>query len=293
MTATATRKPSKARQAKVEALQKTLAEEIEALRDPERWINWLQFAATFHSYSWRNQLLMAAQYPGASLVAGYRGWQARGRQVRRGERGIMIWGGRPYRRVTEEADDDDTTATGMHFFPVTVFDISQTDALEGTETPEHPLEGSLTDQDDPGIIEAVSGLLDSRGIPVVFENLPGTIDGRTQADRRTGKITRVSIDPRNPVSAQAATLLHELAHIELGHMGRTQDYHGAERGLFEVEAESVAYIVANLMGLDTVTISAGYVAGWASVADTDALAATAEHVATTAHTIAEVLNLSA
>jgi hypothetical protein len=41
-------------------------------------------------HSFANVLLIAAQRPEASLVASYEQWQALGRQVNRGERGIQI-----------------------------------------------------------------------------------------------------------------------------------------------------------------------------------------------------------
>lgn len=47
---------------------------------------------------------------------------------------------------------------------------------------------------------------------------------------------------------EALTILHEPAHILL-HSG-TSDYH-QHRGIYETEAESIAYIVAGVLGLDT------------------------------------------
>lgn len=297
-TATKTKAAASKREERIKELQTTLAHEVEALRDPERWVEWLHYCAQFHKYSFGNQLLISAQFPGATLVAGYRGWQARGRQVRRGERGIWIWGGRSYRRTTTEEDSDDESAskatTGVYFFPVSVFGISQTDPIEGRdETPTHPLHGSLSGQDVRGIAATVRSLLAARGIPVIIEDLPGAVDGCTTSDPHTGQIKKVSISPRLSPAEQAVTALHELAHTELGHIGRSKEYHGAGRGLFEVEAESVAFIVANLMGLDSAPISAGYVAGWAKEADGAAIEAAAEHVAKTSHAIAEALQLTA
>jgi hypothetical protein len=63
-------------------------------------------------------------------VAGYRAWQALGRQVRRGERGITILAPVTY-RTTVDADDDTEERAGLQrlvgFKPATIFDISQTD----------------------------------------------------------------------------------------------------------------------------------------------------------------------
>lgn len=49
------------------------------------------------------------------------------------------------------------------------------------------------------------------------------------------------------------------------------------RAIAETEAESVAYVVAGLLGVDTSRYSIGYVAGW-SAADADTIKTTATHV---------------
>jgi len=74
-------------------------------------------------------------------------------------------------------------------------------------------------------------------------------------------------------AAQAKCLAHELAHVLL-HRG--VDYR-AERGRFEVEAESVAYLVSAAFGLDTMDYTLGYVTSWAN-GDTDLVLATAQTV---------------
>ena len=47
--------------------------------------------ARFHTYSFNNVALIVAQRPEATRVAGYRAWQALGRQVRKGEKGMVIF----------------------------------------------------------------------------------------------------------------------------------------------------------------------------------------------------------
>ncbi|PZE62919.1 hypothetical protein DEJ33_00235 [Curtobacterium sp. MCPF17_047] len=57
----------------------------------------------------------------------------------------------------------------------------------------------------------------------------------------------------------------------------------------ETEAESVAYVVADLVGFDTSAYSVGDVAGWAE-ADVELIRGTAARVLATAHQIAAVLD---
>jgi hypothetical protein len=63
---------------------------VAALVDGEQWKAILRAAARFHDYSIGNILLILAQRPDATRVAGYRTWQALGRQVTRGERDPTI-----------------------------------------------------------------------------------------------------------------------------------------------------------------------------------------------------------
>src|SRR5437588_1065213 len=54
---------------------------VEALTSGEDWQRMLDVAARFHHYSPGNCLLILAQRPNATRVAGYRTWQSLGRQV--------------------------------------------------------------------------------------------------------------------------------------------------------------------------------------------------------------------
>lgn len=67
--------------------------------------------------------------------------------------------------------------------------------------------------------------------------------------------------------AQAAkTALHEAAHITLGHIEDDHTEYLAHRGRYEVEAESVAYVMPGLLGLDTSAYSVDSFARWISAA---------------------------
>lgn len=60
------------------------------------------------------------------------------------------------------------------------------------------------------------------------------------------------------------------------------------RGQCEVEAESVAHVVAGILGLDTSAYSVGYVAGWLK-GDADLIRQSASRVLAAAHRIAEAI----
>ena len=85
----------------------TLVAALEAGRS-DALIRYLETASRFHTYSFRNQCLIAAQCPTATRVAGYHAWRRVGRWVRRGETGIVILAPITHRRTDVAADYDVT-----------------------------------------------------------------------------------------------------------------------------------------------------------------------------------------
>jgi len=73
----------------------TLEHGIDSILSSEAFASHLQTLARFHSYSFGNVLLIRAQRPEATRVAGYRKWLELGRQVKKGEQGSA-----PLRRVS-------------------------------------------------------------------------------------------------------------------------------------------------------------------------------------------------
>ncbi|WP_041767848.1 ImmA/IrrE family metallo-endopeptidase [Leifsonia xyli] len=82
-------------------------------------------------------------------------------------------------------------------------------------------------------------------------------NGYADPERRTV----VFHDQLTPEQA-AKNLIHEAAHFALGHVDDLAEY-TQHRGRMETEAESVAYVVAGMLGFDTSSYSVGYIAGWA------------------------------
>lgn len=118
-----------ARQAKIDQMNAMMAEAESAGHEGTEEFE--EFAGHFAKYSLRNQMLIFMQNPNATGVAGYRAWQAEGRQVRKGEKGIMIFGPAK-KKVIEEERNGKMEKRTISFPPpvVTVFDISQTEKIE-------------------------------------------------------------------------------------------------------------------------------------------------------------------
>lgn len=278
-----TGKSAEQRRAEMESLQDSISEQVETLRDSGAWQRYLDFARSFHRYSINNLLLILSQKPEASHVAGYRTWQKLGRQVRKGERGIRIFGGRD--AVTTEEDEktgEEKQIRRRRFFPVSVFDMSQTDPTSDENDP-NELAQDLEGGDPAGIYAAGADYLTGAGWTLTREAIPGETSGYTVMDGSKKVVVDADLSP-----AQAAkTLLHEAAHVLLHSDDEAGEY-VRHRGIKETEAESVAYVTAGALGLDTSAYSIGYIAGW-SDCEAETIKATASRVLDAAHTLTEAL----
>lgn len=279
--AAAPRKGIEEKKAQAAALHESIATQVEALRDSERWTAFLAFASAFHAYSLNNVLLILGQRPDASRVAGFRKWQGLGRQVRKGEKAVRIFG-YSTKKVTEEDENGDEVEKRVARFPIlSVFDIAQADLVDGATDPS--IVEDLTGADGYGIVDALSAYLDGEGWTTSHQDLSGGRNGYSDPEGR-----RVVIGTHLSPEHAAKTMIHETAHVLMGHVDDLAEY-AEHRGLMETEAESVAYVVAGLVGFDTSAYSVGYVAGWAD-ADVELIRGTAARVLATAHQIAAVLD---
>jgi DNA primase len=261
---------------RIESLHADLEAGVAALIDSESWQTWLDTAAKFHTYSFNNQMLIMLQCSNATHVAGYRAWQALGRQVRKGERSIGILAPNTRKIKDDVTGEESRRITGYRV--ASVFDISQTD---GEPLPVQPRPALLQGEAPEGLWDAIASMITSNGYTLERGDT-GKANGYTNTH---DKIVRVSDTLTN---AQATkTLIHECAHMIL-HDHEEFDY-AAHRGIAEVEAESVAFIVGNVHGLVTDAYSMPYVAGWGK--DASVVAATATRVIKTSRDILKVTNL--
>lgn len=271
------------RAAQVEQLQAQFTQGLAALVDSREWTRWLEFCSQLHGYSLRNLMLIQSQCPHATQVAGFRAWQAMGRQVRKGEKSLKILGYSPVKVERTNAQGEEVEELLPRFPVLSVFDISQTDPIEGADpipqNPAHRLQG----EDPAGIGGRVLGWLGAQGWDVTRERIPGAVNGYTDFAGR-----RVVVDAELSPAQAAKTAIHEAAHVLLhAEAGARRSVH---RGVLEVEAESTAYVVAGALGLDSSSYSLGYVAQWAE-GDLAVVESTAKRVLGAAHTILEGLGL--
>lgn len=233
-------------------LLKQLDDQVTALTDSDGWKRNLAMQGRLHKYSFGNVLLIGSQMPDATYVAGYKAWLELGRFVRKGEHGLKILV--PYVFKKDKASDDSEEAadTYVRFGVGHVFDISQTDGEEITTW-------QYAQGDDATAAAGLAKLetyAQSLGYTIDRSAEPGTVRGHCDH-----KAKRIVLEAELDVVNQASVLAHELAHALL-HDGIT-DY-TANRGLYEVEAESVAYVVVTGLGLNADSCSLPYVASWST-----------------------------
>ena len=141
------------------------------------------------------------------------------------------------------------------FGVATVFDASQT---SGKSLPEPPCPRLLVGEAPAGLGEAVTALIENSGFRVDTVADAGHLGGANGRTDWAAKSVLVRADMED--AAMVKTLIHETAHVLL-HQSPPARY--LPRPLKEVEAESVAYVVASVHGMSTDDYSFPYVAAWA------------------------------
>jgi antirestriction protein ArdC len=262
------RTTSAERAARIAALTDKLHASVAELTSSAAWTRMLATAARFHRYSARNMLLLLlqAEERGTEItrVAGYRAWQALGRQVRKGEKSYDVLAPIRHRLSLEEAterteagepadDSDGRPITVVRGFRIEhVFDISQTDGAPLASMPGVPY---LVGDGPAGLWDAIAKLITEAGFAIIRRALAGGVRGETNY---TDRIVTVG-DELAPAEA-AHILTHELGHIEADHEHR----HDISRAQRETEADSIAYVVCSALGFDVGEKATFYVAQWSN-----------------------------
>ena len=283
------------RQRQIAELHNRVDVQIRSLVTGEDWAAWLRLAARLPGLGFTNVLLVAAQRPDATFVAGYQAWQAQGRHVRNGEPGIQVLAeprapsGRPRSsRVARTGAPDGDGNREPQERVTYVWDIAQTEGDPRTGPAALPTAAGTP----PGLWDALIWLARREGFAV--ERVASDLRlGLTDWSNRRIRI-RPGLEP--PEAAQA--LIHELGHV-LAHGNRPHqqgDSTARCRGTQKIEADSAAFIVATRLGMDTSGYSWPYVASWAGsdqrAHPQETIRATGTRIATAANTIAAHLDIA-
>jgi hypothetical protein len=212
---------------------------------------YLSAMARFHSYSFGNILQIARQRPSATRVAGFYAWKELGRFVKRGEKGIQILAPMVGYRRKRDADEhnanaDDNTKPQpvlIGFRPVYVFDVAQT---EGEDLPEfeHNITGEVGEHRNRLI-----AFLAQQNIALEYSDNIAPALGVSYG----GKIALL---PGQSKAEEFVCLVHETAHELLHKSDRRTVTTAIVR---ETEAEAVAFIVGQAVGLEMGNASSDYI----------------------------------
>ena len=224
-----------------------LIEQLEAGHS-EGLTAYLTAMGRFHSYSFGNILEIARQKPDATRVAGMYAWNKLGRKIIKGQKGIRILA--PViglrKKKDKGAEKDITQQTQpvlVGFRAAYVFDVSQS---EGAELPDlkERVKGEVGEYR-----ERLIGSILSQGIELEFKESIAPALGMSYG----GKI---AILPGQEPAEEFSCLVHEYAH-ELAHKSARRT--DTTKTVRETEAEAIAFVVSQSIGLDAGHSSADYI----------------------------------
>lgn len=256
---------------KLKEITDKLEQGIKELFESERYKTYLTVMSRFHSYSYRNSLLILMQKPDATYIAGFNAWKNHfKRHVNKGEKGIQILAPAPYKvKVKMQKLDPETQKPILDnngnpvieevevvkpfFKPVYVFDISQT---SGEPLPElvTELKGNVEHYD--AFLESLKKI---SPFPIEFEDIKGTAKGYCDPVNK-----KIVIKKGMSEIQTIKTAIHEITHADLHSEPHLLLEEKKDRKTKEVEAESVAFAVCSHFGIDTSDYSFAYVASWSS-----------------------------
>lgn len=238
-------------------------QQILKLTDSDRFKQYLNTLAKFHHYSARNIDLIYAQNPQATQVAGFKQWQtAFNRTVNRGAKAIRIAAPIIKKLTPAEQKRLDTTderaIIGYRYLPV--FDVSQTSGEPVLSSKDFVKENLADHQNVTSLYNAFKDYLNQQPDLKVSEVPLAMLNGaKGYFQPSTNEIVIGGDEPDNALKLK--TLYHEYAHSQLH--GLKSAFKDRPRAYQETQAEAVAYVAMQNIGVDTSNYSLGYVATWA------------------------------
>jgi len=184
----------------------------------------------FHSYSFGNMLLIYFQKGNATLCAGYKTWQKKGRHVKKGQKGISVLAP-VFKKINEEVENEKREKEKVEkiitlFREVKVFDVSQT-------------EGKDLENEVSSYVNGRKSKITFEGVKDVFSFKVEIIKNVTKGGSTNGEIVKITKSKNE--AFMLTSLFHELGHCYLNHVGDKEK----TREIKEIEAEAVSYIVSS------------------------------------------------
>lgn len=254
---------------KQELLQKAETQ-LEEMSDSESFKKYLNTLAKFPNYSVNNVLLIQAQNPQATLVSGYKDWQKKfNRHVNKGAKALYITA--PIIKTLNEEEKkkynttEDKAIVAYRYVPV--FDIANTTGEPVLTAHDFITNEYTTEQTEIFCTDKLNKVAEhiekEYGISISFKPLDKDIGGYYRPKDHT-----IALNSLNSKTEQLKTLFHEFAHSQLHNTKALKELdEPLTRAHKEAQAESVAYLSMQTMGIDTSGYSVGYISTWAQNKD--------------------------
>lgn len=239
----------------VQQINKTTALSLiqEALNNPGR-----QLAAyrAFHNFSLNNQMWAASQLAVRGLdiqpIKTFKQWADVSRSVKKGEKALSLVMPVtvPIKDIDTETQEEVIKGYKKIFIEKNYwFALSQTKGYYGAKK---QADNSLKDAHPDWDVYTALKNLKIKKIP--YETVNGNAQG--YASREGIAINVLAVNP-------VKTIIHEMAHILLGHLDKSVfSFDLADRGVQEAEAEMTAYLVIASLGLEGLEYSRNYIQDW-------------------------------
>jgi hypothetical protein len=242
---------------KIDKYIDNLMTDVEDVKNSEEFRKFLDFNSKFHKYSIYNTMLIWLQKRDATRVAGFKKWKELHRKVKKGATAIFIYA--PASKKIQEKDLEGAVKEKRYtfFIPVSVFDISDTEAIdERGNVPELDWRGdSSPDEVSDKLTKYALEMAEILGVEVTRDDAIGGEGGYSVGGR-------INITKGNEGFSAARVLIHEIAH-ELLHQKEKSVFaiNEPDSKVKELQADSVAYIVLKHYDLPVKNM-ANYLAGW-------------------------------
>lgn len=216
--------------------------------------------SNLNCYSITNQMLILSQLPSAKCVNGMKVWNYNHRNIKKGEKALKIIAPLIEKRKEDILDEDgnvtDTKETEIVGYKISyVFDISQT---EGKPLFEFKCNEKIAVENFSEIKEALERI--PRNYKIEYKDLENGQDGYCDLKNKI-----IAIKDGMPLEQTLTTLIHEIGHALAETRVRT-NFKGLtakeQTKIQEIEAESIALVVSNRLGLHTKDFNMAYITTW-------------------------------
>ncbi|EOS7963852.1 hypothetical protein D3I69_RS12595 [Enterococcus hirae] len=250
---------------------------------PEDVKELLNFMSRFPERSFRNQLLIEEQFPGATACLGRAALKKEGIYIKKGEQGNKIFvrktvkgfyeKGRGFVRETEATPEDKKRIESgqievikkPYYTIEKVFDITQTQ-LKPEDYPKifpnRVFDFQLDTKGQSELQAGIQAVANNIGIQIrdmseseIYQRELGQARGAYVRNEFTGE-EGIVMNTRNTPTQHLATSIHELAHA------RMHKFSELDIATKELQAEMTSYIVCKHFGMDTSEKAIPYIAAW-------------------------------